>query len=291
MATNDWLGLMQRTKQAYKPTFGQTVLQPMGQAFSQGMAGKQIAQEELKKAIFTALLGKNTPMVGEEPATMEQMMGAMKGKPGVIPSLFGAKPPEELTWKPLPVEYKPTTEAEAIRLKEAGAKWNIKKTATDYLAKNKPIPGFTIEETKELAGVEPEKEKVDIKQKALDALAKNVPLPGMTMEETKKAAGVYIVPEKPKTVTNAISLLKTYTGYEKEDLEKLGVLGQVKAARDIINSQPEYAKRIAEDVDAYFDEMLEKYKGNEEKALKKVRKYMELLGITEETITPYMKER
>jgi len=101
MATNDWLGLMQRTKQAYKPTFGQTVLQPMGQAFSQGMVGKQIAQEELKKAIFTALLGKNTPMVGEEPATMEQMMGAMRGKPGVIPSLFGAKEPPELTWKPI----------------------------------------------------------------------------------------------------------------------------------------------------------------------------------------------
>jgi len=86
----DWIGLMQRTKKAHTPTFGQTTLQPFGQAVGQGMVGKQIAQEELRKAMFTALLGKNQPMIttaeGEtRPATPEEVL---KGLPG-------------LTWKPI----------------------------------------------------------------------------------------------------------------------------------------------------------------------------------------------
>lgn len=102
MANNlDWIGLMQRAKKAYTPTFGQRVLQPFGQAVGQGFVGRRIAEDELRKAIMTTMMGKYTPMVGEEPATMKQIMGAMRGKPGVIPSLFGAKPPEELTWKPI----------------------------------------------------------------------------------------------------------------------------------------------------------------------------------------------
>ena len=118
--TYDWIGLMERTKKAHTPTFGQTTLQPFGQAVGQGMAGRQIGQDELRKAIFTALLGKNIPMVGEEPATMEQMMGAMRGKPGVIPSLFGAKEPPELTWKPIETEWKAKTKEDKLELIKAG---------------------------------------------------------------------------------------------------------------------------------------------------------------------------
>lgn len=99
--TNDWIDLIQRTKKAYTPSFGEKVLQPFGQAFGQGIAGKQIAQKELRKAIMTALLGTHTPMVGGVPATPEQIAAGMEGKPGLIPSLLGAKEPPKLTWEPI----------------------------------------------------------------------------------------------------------------------------------------------------------------------------------------------
>lgn len=136
----DWIGsLTPRIRKAYKPP----VMAPIFQALSQGFVGRKIGQDELRKAIMTAMMGKYTPMVGEEPATMEQIMGAMRGKPGVISRLFGAKPPEELTWEPIKEEKALTIQERALKAVEEGI----------------PLPGTTMKETKRLAKITPEKER------------------------------------------------------------------------------------------------------------------------------------
>lgn len=111
------------------------------------------------------------------------------------------------------------------------------------------------------------------------------------MAETKIPVPVTGKEKEPKTVSNALVLLKTYAGCKEKDLQKLGVLGLVKAARNVIKRQPEYVQEIALDVDDYFDEMITKYNGDQKKAMNMVRKYMETLGISQEMIAPYMRDR
>lgn len=112
-----------------------------------------------------------------------------------------------------------------------------------------------------------------------------------TGEMTETKIPVPVKEKEPTTIKDALGILKTYAGYKEGDLKKLGVFGLVRTASNIVKRQPEYAQDIAMDVDDYFDEMLEKYKGNYEKARKKTIKYMETLGVTEEAIKPYLRNR
>lgn len=111
------------------------------------------------------------------------------------------------------------------------------------------------------------------------------------MAETKIPVPVTAKGKEPTTVSGALGLLKTYAGCDDNALQKVGVLGLVKAARNVVKRQPEYAQEIAMDVDDYFDEMIQKYNGNQMKAMDKVRKYMETLGVSQELILPYMRQR
>ena len=143
MATHDWVAdISARTRKAYRPDPFAGVLQSL----KQGFIGKKIADEELRKKIMTAMLGTHQPMVGEAPATPEQIAAGIKGKPGVVASLFGAKPPEELTWDPI---------------KEL----TIQEKALKAIEKNTPLPGTTMAETKILAKIKPVKpEKGKVKE-------------------------------------------------------------------------------------------------------------------------------
>lgn len=124
----DWVGLMRKTRQAYRPDVAGTAISRLGQGF----VGRRIAEDELRKAIMTTMMGKYTPMVGEEPATMEQVMKGMR-PPGPISRLFGAKPPEEITWKPIPTEWKPRTKEEKLEVIRAG---KIEQKEFEYILKS-----------------------------------------------------------------------------------------------------------------------------------------------------------
>lgn len=112
----DWIsGMSSRTQKAYRPDPFASILQ----SFSKGMVGRKIAQDELRKAIMTAMLGTHRPMAEGVPATPEQIATDIRGKPGVIANLLGAKEQPKLTWEPLPIEYKPRTKEELIEIEKA----------------------------------------------------------------------------------------------------------------------------------------------------------------------------
>jgi len=91
-----------------------------------------------------------------------------------------------------------------------------------------------------------------------------------------------------RELDRAISIVNTLTRYPKVPPERKA---EFIAARNYIHSRPEFAKRIAAEIDRYYDEMLRKCRGNHEKAMRKVRKYMNDLDIGQEMIRQYMRQR
>jgi len=88
----------------------------------------------------------------------------------------------------------------------------------------------------------------------------------------------------------AFDFVKTFAALDDKDLKEKGLLVEM-------NNQRNYLKKIsslqryASDVDDYYDRMLQLYKGDPAEALKETQVFMQRLGITQEMLEPYMRER
>lgn len=266
----------------YSPYPTSTLEEILGGAGTLAGTAEQIRRQKRQAEIVKAILG------GEEIPAREAPERA-KSTLGKILQVIGAPfDPRRPPMGPVPLEQ---TIAEVMLKRKLEPKTVKEQLGEKFLAEGKEA--LTPEQLKLIgAHIPPEKESEDWEVIKGDKHYWRInPETGET-KETKIA--VATKEKEPTTVEDAWNIVKTYAGYPdtgKNSLEKMGVLGLIKAARNIIKSQPEYAQRIAADVDAYFDEMLEKYNGNYEKARAKTIKYMETLGVAENIIRPYLRDR
>jgi len=167
----------------------------------------------------------------------------------------------------------------------AGKEETLQKKAAAALAKGDMLPGFSIEETKKLAGGHIEEKTVGLNQQAAAAIAKNQPLAGFTMEETKQMAGAR--GEKPDQLNRlaseitarrsgkpAGSAVAAFKGLKDDELVKK-LLGEANLAAALMTMLglggpqsigPKAAPKYPTDADV--KSAMTEAKGNKEKAKK-----------------------